>query len=60
MIAADIERMHHRADLYPEPELILRHVTFAREHSAGEPSRRRALITMPRRSATVTLVSAQP
>jgi hypothetical protein len=58
MIAANVERMHHRADLYPE--LILRHVTFPREHSAGEPSRRRTLITIPRRSATVTLVTAQP
>ena len=101
MIAADIERMHHRADLYPEPKVfrperflegrpgtytwipfgggvhrcigagfaltearlilqpILRRVTFAREDSRGEPSRRRSLITTPRRSATVTLVPAQ-
>jgi cytochrome P450 len=98
LIAADIERMHHRADVYPEPrafrperflesrpgtytwipfgggvhrcigagfaltearlilQTILRHVTFAREDSAGEPSQRRTLITMPRRRATVTLL----
>ncbi|HTU98562.1 MAG TPA: cytochrome P450 [Solirubrobacteraceae bacterium] len=101
MIAADIERMHHRADLYPEPrrfrperflehrpgtytwipfgggvhrclgagfaltearlilQAILRHLTFAREESRGEPSLRRTLVTMPRRRATVTLVPAQ-
>jgi hypothetical protein len=100
MIAADIERMHHRPDLYPEPRVfrperflesrpgtytwipfgggvhrcigagfaltearlilqtILRHVSFAREDSGGEPSRRRTLITMPRRRATVTLLPA--
>jgi cytochrome P450 len=100
MIAADIERMHHRPDLYPEPRIfrperflesrpgtytwipfgggvhrcigagfaltearlilqtILRHVSFAREDSGGEPSRRRTLITMPRRRAAVTLLPA--
>jgi cytochrome P450 len=100
MIAADIERMHHRPDLYPEPRVfrperflesrpgtytwipfgggvhrcigagfaltearlilqtILRHVSFACENASGEPSRRRTLITMPRRRATVTLLPA--
>ena len=100
MIAADIERMHHRPDLYPEPRVfrperflesrpgtytwipfgggvhrcigagfaltearlilqtILRHLSFARENSRGEPSQRRTLITMPRRRATVTLLPA--
>jgi cytochrome P450 len=101
MIAADIERMHHRHDLYPEPRAfrperflehrpgtytwipfgggvhrcigagfaltearlilatILRHVSFAREDSSGEPSHRRSLITMPRRRAMVRLVPAR-
>ena len=101
MIAADIERMHHRADLYPEPKVfrperflegrpgtytwipfgggvhrcigagfaltearlilqtILRHLTFARDESGGEPSRRRTLVTMPRGKAIVTLMPAR-
>jgi cytochrome P450 len=40
-----------------EARLMLQ--TIAREDSAGEPSRRRTLITMPRRRATLTLVPAR-
>jgi hypothetical protein len=100
LVAADIERMHHHRDIYPDPhafrperflharpgtytwipfgggvhrcigagfaltearlilQTILRHLSFAADGSAGEPSHRNTLITMPRRGATVTLCGA--
>jgi len=100
LVAADIERMHYRPDIYPSPhafrperflearpgtytwipfgggvhrcigagfaltearlilQTILRQVSFAADASAGEPSHRKTLITMPRRGATVTLRGA--
>ncbi|MGZ4175228.1 MAG: cytochrome P450 [Solirubrobacteraceae bacterium] len=101
LVAADIERMHYRPDIYPDAHAfrpqrfldarpgtytwipfgggvhrcigagfaltearlilgtILRHVTFAADGSAGEPSQRKTLVTMPRRGASVTLLPAR-